>query len=108
MGKELKVAQPIDVGDVTVSPFASVGIGDAPVGKTGLQLDYDGGAIDPYAEVSEVAKLKDGAINLSTHVEVGAHVHVSDTVEISAAVTQDDPQHGDTVRGVSVGVKWTF
>jgi uncharacterized protein YhjY with autotransporter beta-barrel domain len=108
MAKELKVDKPITMGDVTVSPFVSAGIGDAPVGKTGLQLEYDGGDIDPYAEVSEVATLKEGEVGLSTHVEVGVHVHASETVEIAAAISRNEPQHGMADSTVSVGVKWSF
>lgn len=108
MSKELKVDHAIELGEVTASPFVSAGIGDTPNAKAGFHFQGHIGDVDPYAEVSEVAKLKNGEVNLSTHIEVGAHVHVSDTVEITAALTQDDPQHGDTKYGASVGVKWTF
>lgn len=108
MAKELKVDKPITMGDVTVSPFVSAGFGDAPVGKTGLQLEYDGGDIDPYAEVSEVATLKEGALSLSTHYEAGLHIHTGKNVEVNVGVTHDIPQNGEDSYGVSAGVKWSF
>lgn len=108
MAKELKIDQPIELGDVTASPYVSAGIGDEANAKLGLHFQGTTGMVDPYADMAEVAKLKNGEIALSTHVEVGAHIHVSDDVEITAAVSRNEPQHGTAENAVSVGVKWSF